>query len=145
MSADSLAPFVEALAADPPGPAGGSAAAAAVAMAAALTELVARKSDRPEDAERAAGVRSRALSLADADARAYAAVLAAQGDARRDALEGASDLLREIGEAAAELSALAAPLADLARPALRADVLTAVELAGAARRASAEMIRANLG
>jgi len=72
------------VAADPPGPAGGSVAAAAVALAAALAELAARKSGRPDEEARAAALRTRAVSLAAADARTYAEVLGAEGDARRD-------------------------------------------------------------
>jgi len=138
-----LARFARQLAADLPSPAAGSAAAAAVAMAAGLAELAARRSGEAETATRAAAARSRAVVLADADADAYAEVLATAGDARRDALGRASGVLHEIAEAAAEVTALAAALAERGKPALRHDAAAAVELAEAAGRVCERLVRAN--
>ena len=142
-AAAQLAPFVDDLAADPPSPAGGSALAVTVAMASALAELVARRSGASEIAAAAAAVRRRALPLADADAAAYARVLGSEGDERTAALARASDVLRAVDAAAAETQRLASPLLERAKPPLRADVQTALELAAAVRRSAEELIRAN--
>ncbi|MFN2483726.1 MAG: alpha/beta fold hydrolase [Candidatus Limnocylindria bacterium] len=131
------------LAADPPGPAAGSAAAIVVAIAAALTELAARRSGEDALASRAASARTAAVPLAETDARAYAAVLRARGHERRAALGRASDVLRQIGDAAGVVEELAAPLVERARPALRGEAAAAVELARAARRVSERLIMFN--
>ena len=144
MSDEALVAFVGELAADPPGPAAGSAAAVVVAMAAALVELAARRSGGTEVAARAAKARARALPLADADARAYAAVLASRGDARRKALARASDVLREIGETADEVRRLASPLVSQARGSLRGEAIAALELADAARSVTDRLARINV-
>lgn len=84
-----LGEFTEALASGRPTPGGGAATAVAAALAASLTAMVLRLSvDRPRYAEHAVlhaealpasdDARSRFLSLADADAAAYAAYLAAR-------------------------------------------------------------------
>ncbi|MDQ3690255.1 MAG: cyclodeaminase/cyclohydrolase family protein, partial [Chloroflexota bacterium] len=100
MSDPLLAGFLDDLAADPPGPAAGSAAAIVVAMAAALLELAARRSGEGGIALQASLRREAAIPLAEADARAYESVLQARGEARRSALSRASDILREIGRVA---------------------------------------------
>jgi methenyltetrahydrofolate cyclohydrolase len=138
-----LAAFLDDLAADPPGPAGGSAAAVTVAMAAALIELAARRSDDGHRAANAAELRRRAFALAEADARAYEQVLDSHGEERRSALTRASGVLEEIAAAAHALNELAQPLIDRARPPLAADVRAAVELAGAARAAVGHLALAN--
>ncbi|MBA2567711.1 MAG: cyclodeaminase/cyclohydrolase family protein, partial [Actinobacteria bacterium] len=66
MTDDTLVGFLAKLAAGPPGPAGGSAIAVAIAMAAALTEMTAGRARDDGVASRAAGLRARALSLAEA-------------------------------------------------------------------------------
>lgn len=143
MSAGALARFVDELAADPPGPASGSAAAVTVAMAAALAELAARRSGDPAAAAQAAAVRARAVPLADADARAYADVLEARGDERRAALARASDVLREIAAAAAETHRVARPLLRRVEGPLRGEVTTALALADAAGGAAEQLIKIN--
>ena len=139
----SVAAFVDELAADPPGPAAGSAAAVTVAMAAALVELVARRAGAEDAAAQARALRARALPLADADARAYGDVLEARGEARRAALERSSDVLRDIASTAAEVGALASPLGKRTKPALRGDVRAAIELADAARRVADDLVLVN--
>ena len=143
MSYAPLADFAAELAADPPGPAAGSAAAATEAMAAALTELSARRSGDDLTATRAAASRARAVQLAESDARAYADVLRSRGDARRKALEQASGVLRDIAAAADEVRVLAAPLVETAKGALRGEALAAVELAAAGRRVADQLILVN--
>lgn len=83
------------------------------------------------------------MPLAEADARAYEDVLGSRGEARREALERASDVLREIGAAADEVRALAGPLVDTAKGALRGEALAAVELAEAARRVVDQLLLVN--
>lgn len=112
-------------------------------MAAALTELAARRSGDDPTAARAAASRAYALQLAEADERAYAEVLSAQGDARREALAHASQSLRDIASAADEVRALASPLVETARGALRGEALAAVELAAAGRRVAERLILVN--
>lgn len=143
MDTPGVAGFVEALAADPPGPAAGSAAAITVAMAAALAELAARRSGEAETAARAGAVRAGALPLAEADARAYGEVLHSRGPERREALARASDVLREIAQAAVETQRLAEPLVESAKAALRGEALAAVELAAAAGRVAERLIEVN--
>ncbi len=143
MSDDLLASFLDDLAADPPGPAAGSAAAIIVAMAAALLELAARRSGEEGIASRAASMRMTALPLAEADARAYQVVLQSRGDARRIALNLASEVLGQIGRAAAAVEELASPLIERAKPALRGEAIAAVELARAAGRVSGRLAMIN--
>ncbi|MCA1569349.1 MAG: cyclodeaminase/cyclohydrolase family protein [Chloroflexi bacterium] len=100
---DSLARFLDELAADPPGPAAGSAAAVVVAMAAALLELAARRSGESEASTRASALRT-----------------------------------------AAAVEELASPLVERAKPALRGEVVAAVELARAARTVSERLISLNV-
>lgn len=144
MTDDPLGRFLDELAADPPGPAAGSAAAMVVAMAAALLELVARRSGRNELSSRASSLRRGVVPLSDADARAYQAVLASRGDERRSALSRASDVLREIAAAAAAVEELASLLIQHAKPALRGEAVAAVELARAARRVCERLVIVNL-
>ena len=144
MTDDSIASFLDELAADPPGPAAGSAAAVAVAMAAALLELAARRSGENDGASRASALRATALPLAEADARAYEAVLRSRGDARRAALTRASDVLIEIGIAAGAVEDLASALVERVKPALRGEVVAASEFARAARHVSERLVTLNL-
>ena len=144
MTDEPLVRFLDELAADPPGPAAGSAAAIVVAIAAALLELAARRSGENRLSSRASSLRTAVVPLAEADARAYQAVLASRGDERRSALSRASDVLREIAAAATGVEEAASPLVERAKPALRGEAVAAVELARAARRVSEALIRINL-
>lgn len=141
---DSVADFLDALAADPPGPAAGSAAAVVVAMAAALLELAARRSGEHGLSSQASSLRTTVVPLAEADARAYEAVLGSRGDAQLSALSAASDVLRKIAAAAAAVEEAASPLVERAKPALRGEAVAAVELARAARRVSERLVMINL-
>lgn len=141
---DSVAHFLDQLAADPPGPAAGSAAAIVVAMAAALLELAARRSGEHGLSSHASSLRTAIVPLAEADARAYEAVLQSRGDERRSALSAASDVLREIAAAAAAVEEAASPLVERVKPALRGEAAAAVELARTARRVSERLVQINL-
>ena len=145
MSAAELDRFVAELAADLPSPAAGSATAAAVAMAAALVELAARRSGDEETTSRAAELRARVLPLADEDARVYADVLEADGEARTAALARASEIPLEVAEAGLAVAGLAARLVEHGKPSLRGEAVAARELAGAAARAAAELVLMNVG
>jgi len=138
-----LTGFLDDLAADPPGPAAGSAAAIVVAMAAALLELAARRSGDDGTASQASMRRNAAVPLAEADARAYEAVLQARGESRRQALNRASDILREIGGMAAAVEDLASSFAERVKPALRGEVIAAIELSRAARGVTDRLVDIN--
>ena len=160
--------FLARLATDDPVPGGGSASALAGAMAAALVHMVVElTTGRPAAAEHeerlteirlaAAGIQSELLSLAHADAVAYASVVTARrlpketdGDreARRVQLDAA---VREatrtplsIARRAAEVLALAEELAPIGNRHAVSDVGVAGLLAGAAIRGAAMNVEINL-
>jgi formiminotetrahydrofolate cyclodeaminase len=100
-------------------------------------------------------VRTQVAALAEQDAEAYQAVLAAfalprerDSDVRRRqirrALERAARVPTEIAEAASGIATEAAELAERGNPNLRGDAFTAATLAAAAARAAAELARLNV-
>jgi methenyltetrahydrofolate cyclohydrolase len=141
-------------------PGGGSVAALVVGLAASLTAMAARFST--EQWEEAAGavaqaeaLRARALPLADEDARAYENFLLARrmpenvepevrDAAIGDALSRAADVPLAIAETALDVASLACELAERGNPNLRGDAATAVLLAEAAARATANLVEINL-
>lgn len=141
-------------------PGAGSVAAIGAALAAAVSESVARLSteaagDAGEAATRAAELRERLILLADANAAAYEEATRSLGreapdDPVRDA-RLASDLALaaytplSIAEVAADTAELAATLAQGANPDVRADAVVAACLAEAAARGAAHLVRINLG
>lgn len=141
-----------------PAPGGGGAAALAGAIAAALAAMAARFSaaqlpDADDIASQADQLRQRVAGLADADAAAYQAVLAAYALPRaaagrqqriRDALHGAATVPLEIAGIAAQVAALAARLATRGNPNLRGDAITAACLAEAAARSAAALTGINV-
>lgn len=166
--AGELEPFLRSLAAPTPAPGGGSAAAAAGAMAAALGEMVAGlgapREAGAEVAERLARlkdefatVRAEFQRLADRDAQAYTAVVAARRLPRGHPTEAAT---RERAVAAALEMAAETPLATAvaaarmgeklrelgarAKAATASDQSTAAALARAAREGALANVRANL-
>jgi formiminotetrahydrofolate cyclodeaminase len=152
--------FLDGVAAARPAPAGGSAAAIAAALAAALCAMAAGLSARhlaeaPRLAAESRGLLRRAAPLAQADADAYAGVLAAHraagqpADRPREerlaaALARASEAPLEVVELGDRVAALAAEIADRGNPAVRGDALTAARLAAAAAQAAAELVRINV-
>jgi methenyltetrahydrofolate cyclohydrolase len=152
--------FLDELAAARPAPGGGSAAALAVALAAALCAMTADLSARqlaqaPQLAEESRGLLRRAAPLAQADADAYADVLAAlrapgQPDGRpreervSAALARASEVPLEVAELGDRAAALAADIADRGNPAVHGDALAAAQLAAAAARMAAALVQINL-
>lgn len=157
MRDDTIAGFLEQLAARVPAPGGGATAALHAAQAAALLAMVARYSDGAGyDAEltgrivaEADALRSEALELAEADAAAFGAVGAAYRMPRSD--PGRPEAI------ASALAGAARPPADVMRLALRLvrlagslleggnrNVITDVGAAAAAARAAAVTSRLNI-
>ncbi len=154
------------LASSAPTPGGGSAAAVVGAMAAALVEMVgALTSDRPataadavrEIAAAAAARRSELLELAELDASAYQAVIAArrlprETEAERadravrvaEATRAATQIPLRVAEAAADVLTLAHRLAPLGNPHAISDVGVAAQLASASVRGALLNVRINL-
>jgi formiminotetrahydrofolate cyclodeaminase len=157
MRDDTIAAFLDQLAARVPAPGGGATAALHAAQAAALLAMVARYSDGPQyDADvmgrvaaKADGLRSRALELAEADATAFGAVAAAYQLPRSDsgrssaiglALAGAARPPADVMRLALRLIALAEALL----PVGNRNVITDVGAAAEAARAAAVTSRLNI-
>jgi formiminotetrahydrofolate cyclodeaminase len=145
--------FVAELSAATPDPGGGATAALAVTLAAGLCVMTARLSGRrlpaaEELAARAGLLRDRAAPLAQADAEAYRAVIAALRAPGRAgvpaALSAACVVPMQVAEIGAEVAALAAAVAAGGNPNVRGDAITAALLAAAGARAAAALVRINL-
>jgi formiminotetrahydrofolate cyclodeaminase len=159
-SSQSVRELCDTVAAETPAPGGGSVAAIVAGFAAALAAMVARFSteqweDAPGAVAQAEALRTRLLPLAEEDARAYESVLVALrlpqelGSEARDAAIGealsrAADVPLAIAETALDVSSLAVELAEHGNPNLRGDAATAVLLAEAAARATANLVEINL-
>jgi formiminotetrahydrofolate cyclodeaminase len=151
----SVADLLDNLAARQPTPGGGGAAALTAAMAAGLLGMAARFStpqlvDAAGRAAHADRVRTQVAALAEQDAEAYQAVLAAfalprepDSDVRRRqirrSLERAARVPTEIAEAASGIAIEAAELAERGNPNLRGDAFTAAALAAALVRLNVEL------
>jgi methenyltetrahydrofolate cyclohydrolase len=139
-----------------PAPGGGGAAALTTALAAALAGMAARFGDgaaADRAAEQADTLRAAATPLADADADAYRAYLAAtrlprdhpgRVDAIAAARREAIAVPARIAELAGAVAELAADLARTGNPNLHGDAAAAVHLAAAAATTAAELIAANV-
>ena len=151
--------FLDMVASREPAPGGGASAAVAVALAAALSSMAARLSaDHLAETETLVGtaeeLRGRVMPLARADAAAYGRVLDAyriprsdeEGRRRtvREALSEAADVPLSIAEIGAEVSGIAARLAEEGNPNLRGDAVTAAALAGAGVRAAITLLEINV-
>ena len=146
-----LTGFLDDVGAKTSAPGGGAVAAVAVSLAAALVEMAAEFSGKQwegaaDAAARARELRTRAMPLAEADAEAYGAVIAAtRGTPDYDeALSRAADVPVAIAQAAADVAELAAELAACGNPNLRGDASTSALLAEAAARAAANLVEINL-
>jgi formiminotetrahydrofolate cyclodeaminase len=146
----SVGGFTERVAARTPAPGGGAVAALTAASAAALVAMAARFADQP--AGPAEALRARLEPLADADAAAYTAVLAAYrlpaDDPLRpgritDALRVATEIPREVAAAAREVALLADHLAGHGNRNLVGDARVAALLARAAAEAADELAAIN--
>jgi methenyltetrahydrofolate cyclohydrolase len=151
----SLRDWIDAVAALPPSPAGGSAAAIAAALAAALATMVAdltrakeRYAPQHERArhvlERAAPLRTDLLALAVRDAEVFGNFLVARGDARTEALREAAAVQYELLERAVSVGDLAATMADVGVRSALGDAATSAFLAAAAARSAYWAMRADL-
>lgn len=151
-----LRDFLDSVAARQPTPSGGAVIAVTVAAAAGLTAMAARFSNADsvtEHATVAESLRRRAETLAEADAEAYAPVLAAlrrptddprRSSALENALAGAAKPPLKLAATAMEVAALAAHLAASGNRNLRGDAISAALLAAGAARAAARLVRINL-
>jgi formiminotetrahydrofolate cyclodeaminase len=149
----SLASFLDDVAAATPAPGGGSSAALTLALGAALVEMAASLAGDAASVSRAAELRREALALADRELTSYAPVLEAARLPREDpsraarleeTLLEASRTPLEIAEAAASAAELGAVVAKAAGPSVRGDALTGVMLAEAACAAAAQLMEINL-
>src|SRR5947209_11471251 len=157
MRDDTIAAFLDQLAARVPAPGGGATAALHAAQAAALLAMVARYSDGARyDAAlmgrvvtEADALRSEALGLAEADAAAFGAVAAAY-QLPRSASERPAKIASALAGAArppadvVRLALLLAALAEDLRPAGNRNVITDVGAAAEAARAAAVTARLNI-
>ncbi len=146
-----LSRFLELLSSGEPAPGGGAAAAVTVTLAAALAGMAARLSenhlpDAAELAQKAEELRTAATPLTEADAAAYAEVIAAQREGAniRKALSGAADVPLAVAEAGSGVAGIAARLVEDGNPNLKGDAVAAVLLAEAATRAAATLVEINL-
>lgn len=155
-----LGEFLDLVAKRQPAPGGGAVAAITVSAAASLVAMAARYSvDRldageamVEDADR---LRARAAGIADADADAYGAVIAAYASARHSDERGGREQVRaaltraavvplELAELGAETARLAERLAAEGKDDIRGDAATGLLLAEAATRAAAHLVVVNV-
>ena len=152
--------LLDRFAAKQPTPGGGGAAAITAAVAAGLLGMAARFStaqliDAASCAAYADRVRTQVAALAEQDAEAYQAVLAAFALPRepdpqvrrrqiRRALERAARVPTEIAEAACGVAVEAVELVKRGNRNLRGDAFTAAVLAAAASRSAAELVRINV-
>jgi methenyltetrahydrofolate cyclohydrolase len=159
-SREPLQEFLDAIAAETPAPGGGSVAAVVTEMSAALAAMVARFSRAHWDGAsgavaQAEALRTRAAPLAQEDADAYEAVLAALRMPKdlepevRNALIGetlsrAADVPLRIAETAADVAELGATIAEQGNPNLRGDAAAAALLCEAAARVAANLVEINL-
>jgi methenyltetrahydrofolate cyclohydrolase len=155
----SLTTFLDAVAEKTSAPGGGAVSAIVVAMAAALAGMAARFSEKQlgEEAEgfatRADVLRAEVGPLAQADAEAYGAYLAArrlpESDPGREAAlaeAGArsAEVPLRIAELGAEVGAIADELLAHGNPHLEGDAFASRNLAAAATRAAASLVVINL-
>lgn len=126
-------------------PGGGSVAALVLALAAGLTAMAARfASDdwarRAEIVGRAEELRARAEPLADADARAYGAFMAARTD---ENVERIVAIPFELAEIAGEVAELAVAVAAEGNPNVSGDAAAGADLAAAVAAISARLVEIN--
>ena len=156
----SVSQLLDRLAAKQAAPGGGAAAAITTAMAAGLVGMATRYSttelpDAPARAAHADRIRDQAAALAEQDAAAYQAVLAAFALPRtpdprirrrqiRRSLQHAAHIPTRIAELSRTVCVQAVELAERGNPTVRGDAFTAATLAAAAACAAAELVRLNV-
>jgi methenyltetrahydrofolate cyclohydrolase len=150
-----LAEWLDELGQPRPAPGGGSALAFAVATASAVLAMAARISGDGGLAAQAAALLARTAPLAQADADSYDAALAVRDATedltadRRDweigrAFAQAVEPPLEIARAAADIAELAAQLAAMGDPRVRADAQAAAALAAGVARGAVALVAVNL-
>lgn len=150
----SVGGLLERVAARTPAPGGGAVAAVTAASAAALVAMAARfgGEDAVDVAARAEALRATLEPLADADAAAYTAVLAARRLPRDDpartgriaeAMVEATEVPRRVAEAATEVADLAAGLVATGNRDLAGDARVGELLARAAADAATALVEIN--
>ena len=142
-----LKEFLDAVPARTPAPGGGSVAAVVASMAAGLTAMAARFAPeewarRTEVVGRAEELRARIEPLADADAAAYGAFIAARTEGTRARIVEIPD---ELAELAAEVAELAALVAVEGNPNVSGDAAAGATLAAAAAGIAARLVALNGG
>ncbi len=154
----SLEEFLEQVAAATPAPGAGVVSATVVALAAGLAAMAAGLSrrqltDAEELAARMRRLQERVTPLAQRDAAAYGAVLAAlrsgtpgpeRSAAVGEALSQAADVPLEMATIGMAVLDVAADVAQRGNPNLRGDALTACLLAQSAVQAAAALVELNL-
>jgi formiminotetrahydrofolate cyclodeaminase len=142
---DGLKEFLDAVPARTPAPGGGAVAAIAASLAAGLTAMAARFAPdewerRAEVVGRAEELRARVEPLADADAEAYGAFMAARTD---ENMERIIAIPFELAEVSAEIAELAALVAAEGNPNVTGDAAAGADLAAAAASIAARLVRIN--
>lgn len=141
----SLKELLDAVPARTPAPGGGAVAAIAASLAAGLVAMAARFATeewerRAEVVGRAEELRARIEPLADADAAAYGAFMAARSP---ETTERIIAIPFEIAEIAAEVAELAGIVAREGNPNVRGDASAGADLAAAAASVGARLVGVN--
>jgi formiminotetrahydrofolate cyclodeaminase len=141
----SVKELLDAVPARSPAPGGGSVAAIVLSLAAGLTAMAARFAAddwerRAEIVGRAEELRARAEPLADADAEAYGAFMAARSD---ETVERIVAIPVELAEIAAEVAELAAAVANEGNPNVTGDAAAGADLAAAVASIAARLVEIN--
>jgi len=149
-----LGEFLDSLSAPAPTPGGGAVAALTVSLAAGLVTMAARRSvdswsDAPGVAAQARALLARAGPLAQTDADAWHAALAALEEPRgetelEERLAKAAEVPLAIADTAADVAELAALAAEMGEGTYRGDAAAAAVLAEAGARAAAKLVGLNL-
>jgi formiminotetrahydrofolate cyclodeaminase len=152
-----LAELLDEVSSAEPMPGAGYCAAVALEMAAGLVAMAARVSraewgEARGAAAQATTLRERIAPLAERNVDAYREAVAKLGGAEsggdedlRDALARAAGVPLDMAEAAVDVAALAAVVAERGDQALRADAVSAAQLAEAAAKMAATLVEVNLG
>ena len=140
LSERSVGEFLAALGERTPTPASGAATALTAALAAALVELAGRFAGDEEAVVRAKALWARLSELADEDAAAYEAFLAARSDGNRARIIAVP---LEIAECAEEAAELAERVRAQLRTAVVGDAEAARDLAAAAAKVARRLAELN--
>ncbi|HZP72807.1 MAG TPA: cyclodeaminase/cyclohydrolase family protein [Gaiellaceae bacterium] len=140
LSERTVGEFLAALGERTPAPASGAATALTAALAAALVELAGRFAGDDDAIVRAKALWSRLSELADEDAAAYTAFLAARTDETRERIVAVP---LEVAECAEEVAALAERVRAQLRTAVVGDAEAARDLATTAAKVARRLAEMN--